>query len=152
MGAAVADLQGCYSLSNSITVERVECILPAVSIDDVEVNEEDGTAVLNICMDQVSDNIVTVRYTTADGSALVGLDYQVIDGVATIFPGELCTEVTFPILDDAIEEPTETYVVNVTAPSNATISGSQGTITILDTDESVSVSYTHLTLPTIYSV
>ena len=64
-----------------------ECVgtaLPNVSISDVEVNEEDGLATLDICIDATFDNIVTVRYTTADETAFVGEDYRMIDGVATI--------------------------------------------------------------------
>ena len=137
-GALVADLTGCYSLSNSIIVNRVECeepVLPAVTINDITVNEEDGVAELMICIDQATNELVTVRYVSSNESAVDGEDYQAQDGVAVIEAGELCAKVSFPILDDELEEATEKFVVTLSAPSNATISDDEGMVTILDTDE-----------------
>jgi len=105
-----------------------------IPIDDVVVNEEDGTAVLKICVDEASDDFISVEYTTNNGSAIDGEDYEAQTGVAVIMPGELCAMVMIDILDDENPESTEELTVTLSDPINGEIVDGEGTVTILDSD------------------
>jgi Calx-beta domain/HYR domain/Ricin-type beta-trefoil lectin domain-like/Secretion system C-terminal sorting domain len=107
---------------------------PTVSISDVTVNENAGTATLQICASAASTSPITVQYTTSNGTAAAGTDYATTTSTATIPAGQTCVSVTFPILDDATNEPTELFNVTLSNPSGATIADGAGTVTILDND------------------
>jgi len=129
-GAVVADGIGTITILDSDVVAP----LPALNIKNVTVNEEDGTALVDVCLETLSDEVVTVEYATADVSAEDGSDYSAVSGTITIPAGEQCVSVEVPVLDDDIEEDTEILYVNLTNATNATIADPQGTVTILDTD------------------
>ena len=136
-GAAITDMQGCFSLSNSITVSRVECKEPTLSISDVVVNEEDGIATLDICLDQPTTDFVYVRYTASDDSAINNQDYRGQTNYAFIAEGKQCTTIEFVIVDNEIEENDELFIITLSTPYNAVIGDGEGTVTILDTDVQV---------------
>src|SRR5262249_28154082 len=48
-----------------------------------------------------SDGTATVRYATADGSAIAGEDYQAASGVLSFAPGETSKAIDIAVLDDA---------------------------------------------------
>ncbi len=107
---------------------------PSLDINDVTVDESDGLAIVQVCLSCSSNSTVMFDYTTADGSAHVGYDYNTVYGTKSIVAGDLCTTITVPIVDDNNPEPTEFLNVNLSNPNNATIADGQGKITILDTD------------------
>lgn len=110
--------------------------LPTLNINDVTVTEgTNPTASLQICASATSSSPITVQYSTSNGTAIAGTDYTTTSGTATIPAGQTCTTVTFPILDDNINEPTEIFNVNLTNPSGATVADPLGTVTILDNDQ-----------------
>ena len=108
---------------------------PQVSINNVTVNENAGNAVLQICLSATSTQTVTVQYTTANGSALAGTDYTASSSTATIPAGQTCTSISIPILNDAAGEAQENFTVSLSNPTNATIGGGTGTVTINDDDQ-----------------
>ncbi|OWY22041.1 hypothetical protein C7N43_09165, partial [Sphingobacteriales bacterium UPWRP_1] len=126
--ATIADPQGVVTILDNDTPP------PSLTINDVTVNENAGTATLQICASSASTSPVSVVYTTANASAQSGLDYTAISTTATIPAGQICVNVTFPIIDDLVAEPTETFNVNLSNPTNATIADPQGVVTILDND------------------
>ena len=74
-----------------------------------------------------SGQTVTVDYLTADGSALAGGDYQAAGSTLTFAPGETSKSFSVVVNGDTQDEPTETFVVSLSNPSNATIGKGQGT-------------------------
>ena len=114
---------------------------PSLSIDDVTVTEASGaTAVFTVTLSGVSGRDVTVAYATSNGTAVAGSDYTTASSTLTISAGTPTGTITVPILDDALDEPNETFTVRLSAPNNATISDSEGTGTITDNDASPSLS------------
>ena len=109
---------------------------PPLSISDAAVFEREGNARLTISMDATSTATTTVTYSTADGTAVAGLDYTPTTATATIPPGATSAIVSVPILDDTLEEPHETFTVTLSDPTNATISSTAGsaTVTIVNDD------------------
>jgi hypothetical protein len=104
--------------------------LPTLSINDVTVNESDGTATFTVSLSSPSSFPVTVNYSTADGTATAGNDYTAASGTLTFAPGEAAKTISVPIVKDNIHEGEmtgeETFFLNLTNPTNATISDGQG--------------------------
>ena len=88
----------------------------------------------NVTLSAVSSQTVTVDYATADGTALVGNDYQPASGTLTFAPGETSKPITVTVSGDTTNEPDETFFVNLANPANSTISKAQGLGTIINDD------------------
>lgn len=118
---------------------------PALSINSVTVTEgNSGTLGVNFTVTLLpgSSQTVKVNYATANGSALAGGDYQSTSGTLTFTPGQLTKTITVQIVGDLINEPTETFNVNLSSPVNATLAIAQGVGTIQDNDPAPLVSFT----------
>ncbi|WP_323002844.1 retention module-containing protein [Denitromonas sp.] len=106
---------------------------PAFSINDVTVNEGAGTATFTVTLSNPSALNTTVDFATADGSALSGADYTGTGGTLSFAPGVTSQTVTVAILNDAVYEGSEQFVVNLSnATADATIADAQGVGTIVD--------------------
>jgi hypothetical protein len=77
---------------------------------------------------------VTVNFATANGTATAGSDYVAKSGTVTFLPGETTKTVTISVKGDKTTEPDETFFVNLSSASGATIADSQGLGTILNDD------------------
>ena len=111
---------------------------PVLSVADVTVAENSGTASVTITLDPAAGGDVTVKYFTANGTAWAGPDYVNTVSTATIAAGQTSTTVTLLILDDVVEEGTETFAVSLSSPTGgAVISAAAGTatVTIQDNDK-----------------
>jgi hypothetical protein len=76
---------------------------------------------------------VRVAYATANVTATAGSDYTAKSDTLTLSnTGCRCATIAVPVLADAMTEGTETFVVNLKNPVNATIADSQGVGTIYD--------------------
>jgi outer membrane protein assembly factor BamB len=73
---------------------------------------------------------VTVNYSTADGTALAGVDYVAASGTLTFAPGETTKTVVVPTLNTAAATGTKTFTLNLSNPSAGTITTAQGVGTI----------------------
>jgi glucose/arabinose dehydrogenase len=98
-----------------------------------------GTSVANftVSLSSASSNTVTVNYATADNTAVAGVDYVATSGTLTFTPGQTSRTLSVAINGDVLNEDTVSFNVNLTAPTNATISDSQGVGTIVDDDAPV---------------
>ena len=79
---------------------------------------------------------VTVNYATANSTATAGSDYVAASGTLTFSPGQTVKPITVTVNGDTTNEPDETFFVNLSGPTNATIARSTGTGTILNDDAS----------------
>jgi len=115
--------------------------IPSVAINDISILEgNSGTtnAVFTVTLSAASSQIVTVSYSTADGSATAGSDYAATSGIVTFNPGVTAKTITVLVNGDTIPEPNESFFVNLTSATNATIADGQGVGTIVNDDEPVS--------------
>lgn len=103
-----------------------------------------GTSNLSftVALDAASGKVVTVAYATADGTATTAdNDYVSTAGTLTFNPGGATSQtVLVPINGDTAVEANETFVMNLSAPTNATIAAGQGTGTISNDDASADLS------------
>jgi large repetitive protein len=111
---------------------------PSLSINDVTIAEGDsGTKVLNftVTLSTASNLTVTANYATANGTATAPSDYTAIASTLLTFnPGDTTKTVAVTINGDTGFEPDETFTVNLSAATNATISKATGTGTIQNDD------------------
>ena len=105
---------------------------PGLTMDNPTVNEDDGVAVLMVRLSPASDQAVTVRYATVDGSATAGQDYTASSGALRFNAGETTQEIRVPIIDDDDEEGTESFRVRLSDPTNAVVVVGTGEVTIRD--------------------
>jgi len=78
--------------------------------------------------------------TTADITAAAGSDYTAASGDVIIPAGQTSATFTVAVKGDRLAEPTETFVVNLRASTNATIADGQGIGTILDDEPRISIN------------
>jgi uncharacterized protein (TIGR03437 family) len=101
-----------------------------ISINDAAVSEGGtGTttnAAFTVTLSSKSTQAIAVQFSTQDGTATAGSDYIASGGTLTFNPGETTKTIDVIVNGDAIEEPDETFFVNLTNAVNAVISDSQG--------------------------
>jgi hypothetical protein len=104
--------------------------LPVLSISDTTVNEG-GTAVFILHLSAVSDQIVTFKFATADGTATSADYFSATAMQGTINPGIMTTTVTVKTIVDNEADTPETFKVVLSEPKNAKLSSdAEGTCTI----------------------
>ena len=116
---------------------------PRISINEVTVMEGNtgtASATFTATLDAAGTEPVTVAYATADGTATAGGDYQEASGTLTFAPGETSKTITVLVNGDRLGEPNETFFVNLSSPTNATIADGQGVGTILDDEPRISIN------------
>ena len=126
----VSEYSACFTATGS-------ALLPTLSIDDVSLNEGNAgttTATFTASLSAASTSAVTVNYTTADATSAAGTDYVAASGTLTFAAGQTTKTVTVTINGDTTVEPNETFVVNLSAASGATIADAQGQGTIVNDD------------------
>jgi hypothetical protein len=115
-----------------------------VSVSDAtavtEGNAGTTNATFTVSLSKAHSVDVRVNYNTANGSAAAGSDYSANSGTVTILAGQTSQTFTVAVLGDRVAEPTETFAVNLSAPTNATIGDGQGFATILDDEPRVSIN------------
>jgi WD40 repeat protein len=91
-------------------------------------------ATFTIQLNAASASQVSVNYTTANGTATAGGDYVQSSGTLIFAPGETTKTVDVSVVDDLVDEPTESFQLNLSNAVNATIADSQGIGTNLDNE------------------
>jgi len=128
--ATIADAQGVGTILDNDP-------LPQLSIGDVSVTEADSTTVaakLKVTLTPVSGRSVSFSFATAPGTATATADYKTKSGTLTINAGSSSKTISVTVKGDLLDEPNETFFVNLSSPVNATISDAQGVGTIVDDD------------------
>ncbi|WP_013325320.1 choice-of-anchor L domain-containing protein [Gloeothece verrucosa] len=123
-----------YGFSINITHDP---LAPELSINNVSVVEGDPNtpnAILTVTLSAAATTNITVDYALTPGTATPDSDYSNITGTLTFAPGETTKTIAVPILSDNLIESSETFSVNLSNPTNATIKNNSGTVTISDSN------------------
>jgi hypothetical protein len=114
---------GAAILAASIVNGRIEDddTPPVISVKGCNVPESAADCVFTVRTSLINGAPVTVQYATANGTATAGQDFQPTAGTLTFLPGTAEATVDVPILEDAIDEATETFTFGLSAPQNGTI-------------------------------
>ena len=115
--------------------------LPTLSVADAAAQTEGSTSSFTVTLSRSSARAVTVAYATradptaaAETAATAGVDYTATAGTATIAARSTSTTVTVPLLDDSLDESTETFWLRLSSPTGATIIDGTATGTVNDND------------------
>ncbi len=76
-----------------------------------------------VTLNRAAAHEVSVDYATENGTATAGEDYTAASGTLTFAAGETSHTVRVPILDDAIDEGKETFVLRLSNPRGAYLRG-----------------------------
>ncbi len=104
--------------------------LPTLSVSDETVSEDAGTVEVTISLNTESGRDVSFDYETVDNSATAGEDYTSNTGSATISAGDTSTTVSIAILNDDLGELEESFHLEISNPTLATIDNDTGVIAI----------------------
>ena len=130
INATIADSQGIATITDNDPI-------PSLAIGDVTLTEgNSGTtnALFTVSLSAASGKTTTVNFATGNGTAIAGSDYTATSGTLTFNPGETSKTISVAVIGDTLQESNETFAVNLSNPTNATITDSQGIGTITDND------------------
>ena len=131
--ATISDAQAVGTIIDN----DLASVLPQLSINDVIVTEGDnGTsnAVFTVNLSTASTQAINVNYATANGTATAGSDYTATSNTLSFAPGQTSKTITVQVNGDTLDEVNETFTLNLSSPTNATIADAQGIATIQDND------------------
>ena len=93
-----------------------------LSVADAEVDEASGAVLdFTVTLSRRLMETVTVEYGTADGTASAGADYTNTSGTLTFAAGDTSKTVAVPVLDDELDEGSETLTLTLSNPSPARV-------------------------------
>jgi hypothetical protein len=116
---------------------------PAMSVDDVTIDEGDSgtkTATFTVTLSHLSALPVTVDYATEEGSASAPADFAANSNALSFGPTDTTKTVDVIVEGDQLDEPDESFKLNLTNPSNAVLADDVGRGTISDDDGQPSLS------------
>ena len=106
---------------------------PTLAINSVAISRPaSGTAneIFTVTLTGPTELPATVQFATADGTAIQGTDYQQTSGTLTFAAGTTTENITVPVIGSTAFNTSLNYTVNLSNPTNSTITTAQGTGTI----------------------
>ncbi len=117
----------------STTTVRVEPIPLFARVIGGVVDEGDTTASFIVKLNGPQAADVSVDFTTVDGTAEAGVDYEALAGTVVIPAGETEVSIDVPIFPGNVSEENETFVMQITVlDTNDTYSANTGIVLIRD--------------------
>lgn len=109
-----------------------------VHVDNAVASEADGFVEFVVTLSAPSDQMVSVNYVTENDTASSGsnTDFSFVSGTLRFEPGVTSQTVRVPVTNNALAESTESFFLNLSAPTNATLGTARASGTILDNDSS----------------
>lgn len=133
------DLVTTYTSSSQlgILLNETQPALPSIAVSDTQVAEGNaGTrpATFVLTLSEAAAVPVTVDFRTADGTATAEQDYGAVSGTVTFAPGDVSQTVSISVYGDTVFEPSETFFLLLSNPTNASLNDSSGECTIFNDD------------------
>ena len=123
---------------------------PTISVADISTADETATSTNVVAtLSAASEKVITIDYTTSDGTADAGSDYTAANGTITFAPGVTTQNIPVAILADAIDEANETVTITLSNPSGnppaVIINDGTAVLTISDDDVAPAISIDDVT-------
>lgn len=97
------------------------------------VREDSGSIIINVHRVNGTDGVVSIEYSTVEGSAKAGQDFEPVAGVLTFAHGETEKTIAVTLLNDSVFENRETFQVVLSNPGGGAVLGSASfTVKIAD--------------------
>src|SRR5262249_20085895 len=97
-------------------------------------------AVVTVTVSERHGNSITVNYSTADGTATAGSDYNSMSGKLTFAKNEMSKTILVPVIGDRVPEADETFFVRLSNANGASIAKGEGIVTIVDDEPRISIN------------
>ncbi|MDO8648747.1 MAG: Calx-beta domain-containing protein [Candidatus Peregrinibacteria bacterium] len=99
-------------------------------------SEAGRTATVSVIRTGGKTGAVSVEYTTSDGTATAGTDYEATSGKIEYADGETTKSITIPIKEDTNGEGNETFNISLSSPGGGAVLGTpkDAKLTIVDND------------------
>src|SRR5262249_21381136 len=109
---------------------------PAVNVQDANVVEGPGATLdFLVTLTNPSNNIITINYATADGTAVAPVDYTETARALTFQPGDPLTQtISVPVVDDATWRGTRNLTLSLVTATDAAVGNGTATGAIVDDD------------------
>lgn len=114
----------------------------SIAVSDVtlfEGNAGSQYAEVVVTLSRPLTTTVRVDYTTADGTAKAGSDFQAGAGKVLFAPGETSRSILVPVKGDRLGEVDEHFLVKISGAKGAKIADDVGVVTILDDEPRISI-------------
>ncbi|MCP4887928.1 MAG: cellulase family glycosylhydrolase [Planctomycetaceae bacterium] len=109
--------------------------LRSVQSEFAEVGGNTSTvATVTVNLSAAASKTVTVEYSTADGDAVAGSDYEATSGTLVFLPGEVSKKLQVYVNPDLLIESEEKFTLKLSNANHASLSDANAMITILDDD------------------
>ena len=121
-------------LATSVDVSAQQ---PSVSVREavvVEGNSGTQQATFVVALSASTSQSVSFSFATANGTATAGSDYVAASGATAFAPGEVEKAVVVLVNGDTVDEVQETFFLDISNVTNATVSSSRGNGFIVDDD------------------
>lgn len=121
-GSVIKAFEALFTIENDDISD-----LPTVAISPAtnrmsEGNSGQTMANFTVTLSEISDEVVTVDYSTDDSAAKAGTDYVQTVGQLVFQPGETIKQISVPVLGDEEYEADEIFRVEISNPVNAVLS------------------------------
>ncbi len=128
-------LVGGGTVTGTITIAEGALTTVAFSAPNYSVTEANTTATITVTLSQALSVPAVLDYFTTNGTATAGSDYVTATGTITVPAGATSGTFTVQVLDDTLDEPDETVILNVTPGTLGFMGdGVTSTLTIVDND------------------
>ena len=121
---------------SDVSVQVLEDDRATMTVSDAEATEGDGRLVFKFTLDHSSVLEVSAKYVAVSGTAIEGMDFVPAQGTVVFPPGRTTAQVVVGLIDDRIDEETESFTLSLSDFVNASQAGTplSATGTILDDD------------------
>ena len=129
-GATISDASATGTINDNDGTQ------PALSIADASATEGQALS-FAVTLSPAASSTVTVSYRTSNGTASSSSDYTSASGTLTFAAGDTSKTISVRTTDDTSDESNETFTVQLSGATGATISDASATGTINDNDNTV---------------
>lgn len=130
-----------YCFGRLDSAGRVQASIPTATISGTSVREGDRrVARVRVTLSRAAGTAVSVSYSTRNGSAKAGSDYQSKSGTVTVPRGATSATIDVPVIDDRRDEPRERFTVRLTGSAGVAVGSGTGRVTIVDNDRPPTLS------------
>jgi hypothetical protein len=120
----------------SITIFDDDLAAVAFAAANFNVAEDAGTATVSVRLNAASGQTISVRVESRAGTAVDGADFVSTNALLIFLPGQTNRTFNIPILEDLVDELTETISLSLTNLTNGVIGvPAQSMVSILDNDQ-----------------
>ena len=129
---------GVLGTPGTVTIIDDDLASVAFGAPNFNAGEDAGNATVSVRLNAASGQTISVRVQSRSGTAMDGADFVSTNVLLVFLPGQTNRTFNIPILEDLVDELTETISLSLTNLTNGVIGvPAQSTVSILDNDQPI---------------